>query len=134
MHIEIPLGQWESFCRHFSGQHRAWLVTFGELPSKLAADDEPLQQPWARLLARQLALREVRATVEPSSRERVLEIVAGDSEQRVCHRVAAPCRLVLEQTASGIHRGLRIESEGGRTTLLRFRAVVAPESVDGAAP
>ena len=53
---------------------------------------------------------------------------SGDHVNNISNR---PTRVALEETEEGAHKGLRIESEDGQTTLLRFRSPALPETVDG---
>ena len=57
-------------------------------------------------------------------------IVSFSDRDHTIERVSA----IFEQTSEQGHVGLRVQSEPGRTTLLRFRAPAFPEELDGIAP
>jgi len=61
-----------------------------------------------------------------------ISISAGERpEDHVTHVISRPSRVALELTDEGAHKGLRIESEDGETSLVLFRSPALPETLDG---
>jgi hypothetical protein len=118
---EIPRGEWQEFFEGFSRRHQNWLATLEVLGKRLGAQIE----------ARELPLRGAFFEV----RDDAITLVMGrDADKQLEHAVRAPRRLWLELAENGAEAALEIESEGGIKTILEFRAVAAPEAVDGRAP
>jgi len=120
---EIPRIQWPEFFDRFTGRHAGWLVT-------VEVDDPRLG---AQELARDVPLLEI-AAERRAGAPAGIAITAGRREEHVTHRIEAPERVWLLQTAEGADEALETESAGGARTLLRFRSAALPETVDGLAP
>lgn len=117
---EIPRDEWAAFFDSFSRQHEGWLATVEVLGKEIGAQVE----------ARELALRGI--TAELKGDEDTISIILGETpEDHITHIITGPSHVRLEQTESGAHEALQIESASGVTTLLRFRSAVLPEMVDG---
>lgn len=121
---EIPRKNWPEFFDAFTRRHAGWLVT-------VEIDDQRLG---AQHFAREVPLLEMSA--EPRGGETAgISIMVGRSpEGHLTHRIEAPSRLWLLESAEGADEALEIESPGGARTLVRFRSAVLPETVDGLIP
>jgi hypothetical protein len=117
---EIPRDEWAAFFDSFSRQHEGWLATVEVLGKEIGAQVE----------ARELALRGI--TAELKGDEDTISIILGETpKDHITHIITGPSHVRLEQTESGAHEALQIESASGVTTLLCFRSAVLPEMVDG---
>jgi hypothetical protein len=118
---DIPRAEWAAFLDSFSRQHARWLITLEVLTPELGAHREARDKPLA-------GISEDRKHGDTAS----IAISAGDlPEDHVTHVIHRPSRIAMEQTDEGAHKGLRIESEDGQTTLVLFRSPALPETVDG---
>ena len=117
----IPREEWPAFLDSFSRQHERWLVNVEVVMDGLGAHRE----------VREKGLIGVSADLKRNGAD-AISILAGDrSDDHVNHIINRPTRVALEQTNDGADKGLRIESEDGQTTLVRFRSPARPEAVDG---
>lgn len=108
---EIPRERWAAFCDDFSRMNEDLPVTVEVLGAEIGDQKEALWLP----------LRGVTAELR-SGRGDMIEIMLGDAaEDHVTHAVTRPAHVRLAETEAGAHQALEIESEGGVTTLLRFR-------------
>jgi len=115
---EVRPSDWTSFLDTFSQQHEGWLVTLEDVPSAGGS----------RVEARELPLQGVFA----NPFENTISIALGRTpEQHLTHTIDHPARMVVEQSDAGADQGLRIERQGGRATLLMFKAAARPHEVDG---
>lgn len=120
-----------TFCDEFSRQHMGWLVTV-ELAETARLDADPTTAAAAyRSLGHELALQGI--TAEHRGTTFDITIIAGQGKDRLTHAISAPKRVVLEESAAGEHRGLRIDADDGMTTRVRFRVAAVPEALDGLA-
>ena len=118
---DIPRAEWVAFLDSFSRQHERWLITIEILTSGLGAHRE----------VRDKALVGISADLKGRGADSI-SIIAGDRpDDHLDHIVSRPRRVAVEETEEGAHKGLRIESEDGETTLLLFRSPVLPETLDG---
>ena len=118
---DIPRAEWAAFLDTFSRQHERWLVSVEVLTSGLGAHREVRDKPLT-------GISEDRKSGDPAR----ISISAGERpEDHVTHVISRPSRVALELTAEGAHKGLRIESEDGETTLVLFRSPALPETLDG---
>jgi hypothetical protein len=115
---EIPRDVWVSFCESFSRLHRGWPATV-----------EVLEDGVIRTVVRDMALADVEADLR-GDREETVQVSAGEPPYHLTHRIAKPRRLLLQLNAEGVHQGLRVDADGGMTTLVRFRVSAAPETVE----
>jgi hypothetical protein len=58
-------------------------------------------------------------------------LIGGKSNDHIAHIIDGATRVQPQETPEGAHEGLRIESQRGQITLLRFRSPASLESVDG---
>jgi hypothetical protein len=115
---EIARDEWVTFFNGFSQQHQRWLVTIEVFDPDLGAQVE----------AQELALRGITADSDGDS----IAINLGRTElEHLTHIISDPTHARLKQTEAGASEALEIESASGKTTLIRFRSVVLPETVDG---
>jgi len=115
---EIPRGEWESFLEAFSRRHQGWLVTVEVLREKLGAQTEVRDLPLQGIFS------------ERDGR-RITILVGRDAQKHLAHVVESPGRLWVEVAEGGAEAALEVESEDATKTILEFRAVMAPEMVDG---
>ena len=108
---EIPRERWAAFCDDFSRMNEDLPVTVEVLGAEIGDQKEALWLP----------LRGVTAELH-GGRADMIEIMLGDAaEDHVTHAVTRPAHVRLAETEAGGPQALEIESEGGVTTLLRFR-------------
>ncbi len=118
---DIPRSEWEMFFNTFSGEHEGWLTT---------VEVSDADNRTGRIEAVEMPLEGISADLK--DRENRISISLGrEPNDFVSHEVPAPQRVQLEQTEQGADKGLRIESQDGSTTIVRFRATTLPESLDG---
>jgi hypothetical protein len=114
---EIPPAEWQRFFDQFTQQHQQWLARL---------------EPSAQGAGQPLPFR--RITFERASTGADCVVIElSQDDRRMTHVVEAPQRVYLLADAQGAHEGLAIETAGGTTTRLRFRAAALPEMVDGIA-
>lgn len=109
---EIPRGLWERFCSEFSHEHEGRQVNVETSCWETCSILE---------LARHLPLAGV--SVEASGQEEMpaISVYVGKAPQpRVVRRIASPSRLSLKRREDGAPTALRIESEDGIVTMVRF--------------
>jgi len=128
----IPQQQWRSFCNEFSRQHHGWRVNLTVIDTR-QLDAQPQAADTA---ATPLVTDQLFQGIIVDTREQALEltILVGEGGHHTAHPIGQPLRIQFEQLAGGAHRGLRIDSASGETTLLVFRSAAAPEDLDGLAP
>ena len=108
---EIPRERWAAFCDDFSRMNEDLPVTVEVLGAEIGDQKEALWLP----------LRGVTAELD-GGRADMIEIMLGQAaEDHVTHAVTRPAYVRLAETEAGGPQALEIESEGGVTTLLRFR-------------
>src|SRR6266581_9073439 len=118
---DIPRPEWTEFLDTFSRQHERWLINVEVVTSGLGAHREVRDKPLT-------GISEDRKSGDAAR----ISISAGERpEEHVTHFISRPSRVALEQTEEGAHKGLRIESENGETTLVLFRSPALPETLDG---
>ena len=121
---DIPRSEWAAFFDTFSRQHERWLITVEVVTPELGAHREVRDKPL-------VGISEDRKRGGPSR----VAIFAGElPDDHVTHIVSRPARVALEQTKEGAHKGLRIDSDDGETTLVLFRSPALPETLDGMIP
>ena len=115
---DIPPSAWRPFLERFSREHRAWLATvYG------------LEQGTPVRLVRSVAIRSV--TLEESGSDRLLRITFGDGIS-LC--VPHPCAVRVQRTSDGAECALEVDTLDGAFVRVAFRAIAAPEQLDGVAP
>jgi hypothetical protein len=118
---EIPRDEWAEFCDSFSRQHEGWIGTIEVFGPDIGAQVE----------AREISFAGITAELKTGGGD-VITITTGEQPAgHVTHAVAAPKKVMLEETEGGAHEALKVEANDGTATLLRFRSAVLPEMVDG---
>ncbi|HLH32904.1 MAG TPA: DUF5335 family protein [Terriglobia bacterium] len=113
---EIPAQEWRDFFESFSHRHQDWLV---------------FMETFDRDTADQTASRVIR--LKSISAEGPMIIVVGEDDMNeVSQLVRAPARVLLTKSKAGADEGIEIDSDKS-LLVLRFRAPVLPEVVDGVA-
>jgi hypothetical protein len=118
---EIPRDEWGEYLDSFSRQHEGWLVRLEVLGAEVGAQFE----------AKELPLQGVTAELKGEGSDAITIIVGRKGPERVTHTVARPAHVRVEQSEDGADMTLQIEAADGVATLVRFRAAVLPEMVDG---
>jgi hypothetical protein len=116
---EIPRSEWRSFCDTFSRQHEGWVATVevlsGDMGGQIEASDLPFEA--------------ISADLKGSDPD-AIEITLGSANNEVTRIANRVTKLSFEQTESGEHEGLEIQSADGQKTVLRFRVAQYPEALD----
>ena len=118
MMTDIPPDEWSTFFEELSREHQSRIVTVESLGpetgEQLESHDVPLEG----------------IVVSLKGDEEVISIVVRqDSRSHVLHTTAAPLHVRIERTPEGMAKTLHIESAHGSTTVVRFRPVVVPETI-----
>lgn len=124
--MDIPPAKWSEFFSEFNRLHHGWLVTVGVVDTDLLAQAAQVRP---HVVSDLEPLEEIRASAGGED----VAIVTGREQGRVAHYVHHPLRLLLDRSVQGADESLRIDDDAGRSTLVRFRAAVLPEAVDGLA-
>jgi hypothetical protein len=119
---EIPRDQWSFLCDSFSRQYDAWpafLEVIGpDVGDQVQADALPFRG----------------IVVEEAGGDTVVSLMFGDSDaSHLTHRIRNPVRLSLEHcdAPARAFEILAIEDGTEVMTLLRFKAQILPEMLDG---
>lgn len=120
--VEIPREAWGQRLNEFTAVHEGWLVSLDVLAMEIGAQPEIRNLPLLGVSADRI---DDDATIAVS--------VARSATDHLTHVVHAVTRVYLERTEEGADAALQIESADGTRTILRFRAAVLPETVDGMA-
>jgi hypothetical protein len=121
----IPKDQWSDVWRGFASRHRGWLARVLVLRDGDAANG-------GRALAVDAPCG--RSSWRRRGREAHIRILVGEDDRHIAQPVLHPRALMLEHRLDGSEAGLRIEDAEGARTLVRFRVIAAPETLDGLAP
>src|SRR5436309_341453 len=114
MHVkEIPKNQWAAFCDNFSRLHEGWPATI-----------EVLEDGAIQTVVRDMAFMRVEADLREGHEDLVCISAGNGAAKSMTHRVTAPSHIELQLTDDGAHEGLRVESENGMTTLVRFKTTI----------
>jgi len=117
---DIPRQEWADFFDAFSRMHQGWLVT-------LEVIDEDIGD---RLEAREARLSGV--VSELRCHPEAIEVLADDpAGMHLSHTVREPVSVQVKETEAGAHEVLRLESQAGVVTLLKFARTALPSEVDG---
>lgn len=116
---EILRDEWARYFEEFSRRHQGWLVTVEMLGLDIGD----------QVQVRNLPLEGIVVETNDDGDE-ITIIVGSRPEARISHTICAPLRVWVKQNEQGADEALEIESPGG-AMLVRFRAVVLPELVDG---
>jgi len=120
----IPQDQWSEVCAGFASRHRGWLARVMMVSDTDAATEE-------QELAVDVPLRAI--LVEGQGADARIRILAGEVDDPVAYPVPHPRVLMLEHRPDGSEAGLRIDDAEGARTLVRFRVIADPETLDGLA-
>jgi Family of unknown function (DUF5335) len=120
--VEVPRQDWARTLAAFTAVHDRWLVSVDLLDPDIGT------QP----VIRNLPLLEISA--DRSVQDGAIAISAASSPtDHVTHIVRAVKRLSIERTEDGADVALELQSTDGTATILTFRTVAMPETVDGVA-
>ena len=120
---EIPRSEWPEFFDSFSRKHEGWLVTLEVLGADIGAQVE----------GRELSLVGIVSEWDEVHGDAIAVMIGGAPGDHITHSISRPAQVSLEQTDEGADAALAIKALDETTTLLRFRAAVLPELVDGIA-
>lgn len=118
--VEIPREVWARRLNEFTNIHEGWLVSLDVLSADLGAQPEIDNVPLLGVSADRI---DHDGTIAVS--------VARSASEHFTHIIEAVTRIYVERTDDGADAALQIESADGTRTILRFRAVALPETVDG---
>lgn len=125
----IRRDQWQAFAKHFSRQHRGWLVNVEAINTRELNHHPEQAKAVGRPLFKDAVLREVAFGRRGASIELRVRIGAGPNS--VLYRIPEPVEVCFETTDEGAHQGLRVDAADGNTTLIEFRTPAYPETLDG---
>ncbi len=120
---EIPRHEWTRTLDEFTAIHEGWLISLDVLGPAIGAQLEINDLPLLGVSADRI---DHDGTISISA--------ARAASVHITHTIHGVTRVYIERTDEGADAALAIESADGTTTILRFRAVVLPETVDGIAP
>ena len=120
--IEIPRTQWSHWLNEFTAIHEGWLVSLDVLGLDLGAQPALENLPLIGISADRT---NDGATVSVS--------VAQPTGDYFTHVMSGVERIWIDRTYDGADAALEFESSDRTRTILRFRAAVRPETVDGVA-
>ena len=117
--LEIPPEAWADRLGEFTAMHEGWLVSLdvlGDLGAQTVIDNLPL----------------LGVSTDRVEHNRTIVIsVARSASEHFTHIIEAAQRIYIQRADDGAEAALQVESADGTKTILRFRATVLPESVDG---
>lgn len=117
---EIEKHEWISFLDNFSREHEGWRVDIEveglSMGSQVQSQDTPLQG--------------ISADTKGAGENDISIIVGREHDPALTHIIPRATHLRVMQTEGGTEEALQIESAGGETTILRFRAAMRPETVN----
>lgn len=125
--IEIPETQWRQFCDQFTVQHYGWLVDVSQLDKDVATADGSGPESPVRVFPRSRPLRELREGEQGAQVE--LMVTVGEGKEQTSLLIE-DVTSVYSRELDKTHRGLRIDSGRGVTTLIDFRAPRARPAKD----
>lgn len=118
--IEVPPRIWNRTLQEFSQIHEGWLVSLEVMSPEVGAQSEFKAVPLLGI------------DLDPADRGDAISIaVARSAKDRVTHQIHAPRKLWIERTDAGADVALDIDAEDGTRNILRLKAAVRPEEVDG---
>ncbi len=119
---EIPRNEWIKFFDEFSKHHERWIVTMEILGYDLGDQEETAALPLIGISG------------DVKARENRVEIMLGDKpDQHLTRIIENPKRVWIELAEEPEHAAITVESEDGRTTLVRFRHI-PPEQTERQLP
>ena len=118
--VEIPRKAWAQTLNEFTAIHEGWLVSLDVLGPTIGAQPEINNLPLLGVSA------------DRADRDGTIMISAARSVgDHITHTIHAATRVYIERREDGADVALQIESADGTKTILRFRAVALPETLDG---
>lgn len=126
--IEIPETQWRQFCDQFTVQHYGWLVDVSQVNDSSSTGGEATKKSLVRVFPRSRPLQELREGEQGAHAE--LMVTVGEGKDQTSLLIEDVTSVYSRETGK-THRGLRIDSGRGVTTLIDFRAPNASRSFDG---
>lgn len=118
---EMEKSRWQSFFDAFSRQHEGWLVTLEVFDEAIGAQPE----------AREIIFEGISVSSQNGEPESIAINLGKKPDEHITHSIANPARVWVQQTSGGANEALEIEAADGTRTLLRIRAPMLPEMVDG---
>jgi hypothetical protein len=118
--VEIPREEWADRLNEFTAIHEGWLVSLDVLGLDLGAQPEIINLPLLGVCADSV-----------NHDGRIAVSVARSRSEHVTHTIEAVRHIWIQKTDDGADAALQAESADGTKTILRFRAAVLPETVDG---
>jgi Family of unknown function (DUF5335) len=119
--VAVPHDQWTSFLDGFSRQHMGWLVTI------------EVVSPAGKFTAIEDRHLKGISFDQDENEERAYIHLEGTPEEHITHIIERPTGILFQESRSGAHKGMEIASADGSVTVIRFRAAVNPETLDGIA-
>lgn len=120
--VEIPREAWVHKLNEFTRIHEGWLVSLDVLAGDLGAQPQVNNLPLLGVSA------------DPIDHDgRIAVSVARSASEHFTRIIEAVTGIQIERTDDGADAALQIETADGTRTILRFRAAVLPETVDGVA-
>jgi hypothetical protein len=120
--VEVPRADWARTLAAFTAVHDGWLVSVDLLGPDIGSQSVISNLPLLGVSAGH------------SGQDDAIVISAASSPtDHVTHIVRAVTRLYIERTDDGADIALGLPSTDGTETILRFRTVALPETVDGIA-
>ena len=117
--VEIPRKDWTGTLNEFSLMHEGWLVSIDVLGASIGALPEVHDLPLVGI------------TAEPGTGGTISIAVARSAGDHLTHTVHRVGHVWIERTDEGADVALEIEAADGTKTILRFRTVALPHTVDG---
>ena len=118
---EIKRDEWKTFFTCFNRKHEGWLVTLEILSNEIGA----------QVLGRELPFEGVVIKCDVPRKEEISLILGDETDQHITHSIEQPVGVALEQTDEGEVVSLAVKAVDDVITVLRFRAAVLSEPVDG---
>jgi hypothetical protein len=118
--VEIPREAWAQRLNEFTAIHEGWLVSLDVLAPEIGSQPEIRNLPLLGVSADRI-----------DQDGAIVVSVAGSATEHLTHIIRAVTRIHVARTDDGADAALQIESADGTRTILRFRAAVLPELVDG---
>ncbi len=120
--VEIPREAWVHKLNEFTRIHEGWLVSLDVLAGDLGAQPQIRNLPLLGVSADRI------------DRDGTIAVsVARSASEHFTRIIEAVTGIQIERTDDGADAALQIETADGTRTILRFRAAVLPETVDGVA-
>ena len=126
---EVPPERWASFLDEFTRRHHGGPVLVEIAEPRRVGDESAGAGRATRRVAVDAPLSSIALEGEPSEAELVIDV--GRGAERIEHRAGRPVQVRLVQEDDGAARGIEVDTSGGETAFVGFRAAVQPEVLDG---